>query len=123
MEWHVTVEAHHSGANIYVAGYLTSCASARAEEIISAVRLGTRVIRLDLRAVDIIDPAAFVTIIRALSRWRDGASGQLYIQFPERSTRPHRGPPSLTGAALFGALSLPAPGTIFDRSATENAAW
>lgn len=123
MEWHVTLEAHHTGANIYVAGHLAACASERAEQVIAGLHRTARVIRLDLWAVDVIDPHAFVTVVRALNRWRDATRGQLHIQFPERSVRPRRSGLRLVTSPATAAMTLPPPITIFEKPAAGSAAW
>ena len=123
MDWHVAVEAHRTGANIYVAGYLAECASERTEQVVAALQRDTRVIRLDLRAVSIIDPVAFVTVVRALNRWRDATEGQLRIQFPERSERPERPRLHLIDAAHSASVPRRGRNTIFDSPAAESAAW
>jgi hypothetical protein len=123
MEWHVRLEAHQTGANIYVAGYLATCASARTEELIASLRDGTQVVRLDLRAVDIIDPTSFVVIVRALNRWRDFSNGGLHIQFPERSERSRRSHLHLVRDVIPMVMPRRSPITIFDGAAAECAAW
>ena len=88
MEYYrVTLEAHRNAATIYIAGLLTCLAATSTEGFIAGLTRDARVIRLDLRAVDIIDPHAFVAVARALNRWREATGGHLTIQFPERSER------------------------------------
>jgi hypothetical protein len=93
----VLLEAHDTAATIYVAGLLADLAATRTEEIVGRLNVTTRVVRLDLRAVAIIDPRSFVVIARALNRWRDVRGGQLRIQFPERSKRPRNAHLQLIG--------------------------
>lgn len=91
----VSVEAHKFGGTIYIAGFLAELAAARAEELIHGLSNETRVLRVDLRAVDLIDPDAFVRVARVLNRWRDLRSGRVTIEFPQRSLR-RRGAGPLT---------------------------
>ena len=86
----VSVESHRSGATVYVAGLLTGQAAARLDEATRAVLPSALVMRVDLRGVVSIDPGAFASVVRSLSRWRDDRRAQVLIQFPEHS---FRGPP------------------------------
>jgi anti-anti-sigma regulatory factor len=83
----VLLEAHHHSATIYVMGLLTDPAAVRTESLIDLLPASTRTVRLDLRAVEFIDPTAFVSIARALNRWRDEYGGRVTIEFPARSRR------------------------------------
>jgi hypothetical protein len=83
----VSLEAHGFGATIYIMGFLAEPAAVRAGTVIGLMPLTTRVIRLDLRAVELIDPTAFVSVARALNRWRDERFGRVTIEFPARSRR------------------------------------
>jgi ABC-type transporter Mla MlaB component len=109
----VMLEAHHTGATIYMVGMLTNEAALRAESIVASLARTTRVVRLDLRGIEIIDPSAFVLVARALNRWRDSRRGRLAIQFPERSTRPRRrgthlvDQPSMMTTAVSAAITCP----------------
>lgn len=91
----VSVEAHQFGGTIYIAGFLAELAATRAEELIHGLSHETRVLRVDLRAVDLIDPDAFVRVARVLNRWRDLRAGRVTIEFPQRSSR-RRTPRPLT---------------------------
>jgi hypothetical protein len=84
----VLLEAHGTGATIYVAGHLSSSAAERTEAIVAELPSETRVIRLDLRAVDLTEPTAFVRVAGALNRWRARVRGRrITIEFPQRSRR------------------------------------
>jgi hypothetical protein len=83
----VSIEAHRFSGTIYVAGLLADLAASRTEELIQGLAGETRVLRVDLRAVDLIDPDAFVRVARILNRWRDLRAGRVTIEFPNRSTR------------------------------------
>jgi ABC-type transporter Mla MlaB component len=83
----VSVEAHRFGGTIYIAGLLADLAASRAEELIHGLSPETRVLRVDLRAVDLIDPDSFVRVARVLNRWRDARCGRVTIEFPHRSSR------------------------------------
>jgi hypothetical protein len=83
----VSVEAHASGGTIYIAGFLADLAASRTEELIHGLSGETRVLRVDLRGVDLIDPDAFVRVARSLNRWRDARRGRVTIEFPQRSSR------------------------------------
>lgn len=83
----VSLEAHRYGATIYVVGLLAEPAAACTGTVIDLIPVATRIIRLDLRAVEIIDPTAFVSVARALNRWRDVRRGRVTIEFPARSRR------------------------------------
>jgi hypothetical protein len=81
----VRLEAHQHGATIYVVGLLADLAASRTEALIGQVPLGTSVIRMDLRGVQLIDPKAFVRVARSLNHWRDLRRGRVSIEFPARS--------------------------------------
>lgn len=85
--YEVAFEAHRHGATIYVSGLLGESAALRAEEFVRALTREILALRVDLRAVDLIDPNAFVRVARSLSRWRDARGGRVMIEFPARSTR------------------------------------
>ena len=89
--YQVSLEAHRYGATIYVMGLLAEPAALRTGTLIESVPSTTRTVRLDLRGVELIDPRAFVSIARTLSRWRDQHRGRVTIEFPARSRRraPH----------------------------------
>jgi len=123
MEWHVAIEAHDTGANIYLAGDLAALAAERIERAIEFLPEDTRVIRLDLRAVELIDPDAFVTIVRALNCWRDSTRGQLHIKFPERTTSNRRVRLHLVPLSPSPSMTMHGPNTIFDSPAVESAAF
>ena len=108
----VSFEAHHCGATIYVMGLLAEPAAARTGSVIDLIPAATRIVRLDLRAVELIDPSAFVSVARALNRWRDTRRGRVTIEFPARSRRraPHLHlvrQPNTTGIAVSTAMSCP----------------
>ena len=107
----VSVEAHKFGGTIYIAGFLAELAAARAEELIHGLSTDTRVLRVDLRAVELIDPNAFVRVARMLNRWRDLRCGRVTIEFPHRSSRRRPAPtltllsqPSTNGMAVSAAI-------------------
>ena len=112
----VRLEAHEGGATIYVIGLLAELAASRAERIIGQVPVGTSVIRVDLRGVQLIDPAAFVRVARSLNSWRDVRGGRVNIEFPERSARhpsprpqlvhPHSIPARYTSSVCPPALTV-----------------
>ena len=85
--FHTALEAHSLGATIYITGFLTDAAAARTAELMVGLPKDTCVVRLDLRAVQFIDPLAFVTVARTLSRWRDVRRGRVTIEFPQRARR------------------------------------
>lgn len=108
----VSVEAHRFGGTIYIAGFLADLAASRAEELIGGLSTETRVLRVDLRAVDLIDPDAFVRVARVLNRWRDLRSGRVTIEFPQRSSRRKTarqltlvGHPTTSGMAVSTAMT------------------
>ena len=86
----VSVEAHKFGGTIYIAGFLAELAASRAEELIQGLSHETRVLRVDMRAVDLIDPDAFVRVASALNAWRDTRRTKVTIEFPYRSQRGER---------------------------------
>src|SRR4051794_29767954 len=86
--YEVLFEAHRHGATIYVSGLLGDAAALRAEELVLALGCDVLSLRVDLRAVDLIDPSAFVRVARSLSRWREARGGRVNIEFPARSRRP-----------------------------------
>lgn len=81
----VSFESHPRAASIYVTGLLGDIAATRVEELVRALPIEMRSLRIDLRAVDLIDPVAFVQIARMLSRWREARLGRVALQFPARS--------------------------------------
>jgi hypothetical protein len=81
----VSFEAHQSGATIYVTGLLGDDAALRTEELVRALTTEIQSLRVDLRAVDLIDPESFVRVARALGRWRDARRGRVSLEFPARS--------------------------------------
>jgi hypothetical protein len=83
----VRLEAHQHGATIYIVGLLADLAASRAETLVAQVPIGTAIIRMDLRGVQLIDPGAFVRVARSLNKWRDLRRGRVNIAFPERSAR------------------------------------
>src|SRR4051812_27126867 len=108
----VSIEAHRFGGTIYIAGFLADLAAKRAEELIHGLSTETRVLRVDLRAVDLIDPNACVRVARVLNKWRDLRSGRVTIEFPQRSSRRRAarqltlvGQPSTNGIAVSTAMT------------------
>lgn len=97
----VSVEGHRHSLTVYVAGLLCERARVELERIVAGASATTRALRVDLRAVHVIDPAAFTHVARALAAWRDRSGGRVTIEFPERTvTRGlHRG----FGAARFSS--------------------
>lgn len=85
--YQVSLEAHRYSATIYVMGLLAEPAALRTGTLIESVPSTTRTVRLDLHGVELIDPRAFVSVARALSRWRDQHRGRVTIEFPARSRR------------------------------------
>ena len=88
----VSLEAHGSGATIYITGLLAEPAAARTGSVIA--------------------PTAFVGVARALNRWRDERFGRVTIEFPARSRRRARHlqlvrQPNNTGIAVNTAMSCP----------------
>jgi len=110
--YNVLLEAHRHSATIYVTGLLSDPAAVRAGTLIELLPSTTRTVRLDLRAVELIDPSAFVSIARDLNRWRDGSRGRVTIEFPARSRR----------RAPYLAAQSPATTDIFDERAARSAA-
>ena len=82
--FHVSLEAHGHGATIYVTGFLAHLAAERTDEIVRSLPCATRVLRVDLRAVELFDPTAFVRVARLLGCWRDQVRGKVMIQFKDR---------------------------------------
>jgi ABC-type transporter Mla MlaB component len=108
----VLLEAHRHSATIYVMGLLSDPAALRTAALIDLLPSTARTLRLDLRAVEFIDPSAFVSIVRAVNRWRDESRGRVTIEFPARSRR--RAPNlrlvrqrNSTGIAVNTAISWP----------------
>lgn len=109
----VVFEAHSHGATIYVVGLLGDLAALRTEEVVRQIPRLILSLRVDLRAVDLIDPSAFVRVARSLNRWRDARSGRVAIEFPARSQRPQTrhlrlvDQPNTMGMAVSTAMSCP----------------
>ncbi len=87
----VSLEAHRHCATIYVAGFLAEDAASASEGIVAALTRDIAMLRVDLRAVDLIDPSSFVRVARALNEWRDVRRGRVTIEFPQRSRRESEG--------------------------------
>ena len=109
----VSTESHVTGSTMYVAGVLVPRAAACVEEEVGGLPASTQTVRVDLRGVVLIDPAAFVRVARVLAHWRDSRRGQVLIQFPKRSydrrascSRPLY-PSSAIGSAVSMATSWP----------------
>jgi hypothetical protein len=108
----VSLEAHTHSATIYIMGLLAEPAALRTGTLIDLLLPTTLTVRLDLRAVELIDPTAFVSVARALNRWRDASRGRVAIEFPARSRRrashlrlvPQ---PNNNGIAVSTAMSWP----------------
>lgn len=83
--YQVSLEAHRYSATIYVMGLLADAAALRTGTLIDSVPSTTRTVRLDLRGVGFIDPSAFVSVARSLSRWRETRRGCVTIEFPAQS--------------------------------------
>jgi len=83
--WNVSYEAHRSCATLYLAGMLTGAAATDADETLTAMPDWIRFVRVDMRAVELLDPTAFVELARALNRWRDTRRGRVSLEFPARS--------------------------------------
>ncbi|HEX3865294.1 MAG TPA: hypothetical protein VHV78_01025 [Gemmatimonadaceae bacterium] len=109
--FHAALEANALGATIYITGFLTDDAASRAAELMVGLSAGTRVVRLDLRAVELIDPRAFVSMARTLTRWRDARRGRVTIEFPRPSANRRRAPlrlvdqQAMTPTAVSTAMS------------------
>jgi len=109
---HVSFESHRHGATIYVAGVLGHTAAIRTEEIVRTLSREILAVRLDLRAVDYIDPDCFVRVARAVRRWCDACNGRVNLEFPARSERrrwpsPLADQPKTIGIAVTTAMSCP----------------
>lgn len=101
----VSMEAHRHAATLYVAGFLATFAASRAEELMTTLSKETSVVRVDLRAVDLIDPDSFVRVARALNGWRDRSHGRVLIEFPKRSLRPRQATRAAFPADIFRATA------------------
>ena len=88
--WNVSYEAHRYGATLYIAGLLTGAAATDADETLTAMPDWIRFVRVDMRAVELLDPTAFVELARALNRWRDTRRGRVSLEFPARSGQRRR---------------------------------
>jgi hypothetical protein len=112
MESSVTIESHLHGATIYATGWLTCVAAASIEAAVYGATPTVRVVRLDLRAVDYIDPDAFVRVVRALTRWRGAFGRRVTVQFPERSHRPRAARLHLVDERIEAAQTTVMPMTV-----------
>ena len=84
----VSLEAHRHGATLYVAGLLAERAATSLDVLVRGIATDTRVLRVDLTAVVIIDPHAFVLVVRSLNAWRDAGRRSVRLEFPIRAPRP-----------------------------------
>jgi len=109
---HVSFESNRHGATIYFAGVLGDLAALRTEELVRGLSADIVAVRLDLRAVDYIDPNCFVRVTRAVRRWCDVRRGRVNLEFPARSER-RRSPsaiaaqPATIGIAVTTAMNWP----------------
>ena len=108
--YEVLLEAHRHCATIYVMGFLADPAAFHTSSLIDLLLPTTATVRVDLRAVGLIDPGAFVSVARALNRWRDRSRGRVTIEFPTRS-RPRSRP----------TAQSPLPPDIFDEHVARSA--
>lgn len=115
------VEGHRHSLTIYVAGVLCERARLQLERAVADAPLTTLVLRVDLRAVQVIDPSSFVLVARALSTWRDRTSGRVLIEFPERSHRP-AGHCSVLERSATGTARAASPAPIFESGTATRAA-
>ena len=83
----ISFESHTNAATIYITGLLGDVAATRVEELIRALPPDVLAVRVDMRAVELIDPGSFVRVARVLTRWRDARGGRVGLEFPERSRR------------------------------------
>ena len=83
----ISFESHSNAATIYITGLLGEVAATRVEELMRALPPDVLAVRVDMRAVEFIDPSSFVRIARVLTRWRDARGGRVGLEFPERSRR------------------------------------
>ena len=88
--WNVSYEAHRYGATLYLTGLLTGAAATDADETLNSMPEWIRCVRVDMRAVELFDPTAFVELARALNRWRDTRHGRVSLEFPARSGQRRR---------------------------------
>jgi len=88
--WNVSYEAHRYGATLYLTGMLTGAAATDADETLTAMPDWIRFVRVDMRAIELLDPTAFVELARALNRWRDTRRGRVCLEFPARSSQRRR---------------------------------
>ena len=119
----VKLEGHAHSMTIYISGFLAELAATRTEVMVDGLREGTRVVRVDLRGVEIIDPTSFVRVARSLSRWRDDKRGNVLIQFPERSTgasQPSFSLPARTSFSLHASSHLGIFDTVPERVALRR---
>jgi hypothetical protein len=100
--WNVTLESHCAAATLYVTGMFSDSASVRSAELIWSVHEDARVIRVDMRPVEFIEPAAFLRLARSLNAWRDLRGGDVAIRFPDKSTR--RRPATAPRLTLHGGI-------------------
>ena len=109
----VALESHAYGGTLYLCGLLHEAAASRAHQLVYLTHPATRVIRVDMRGVDFIDPTAFVTLARTLNRWRERTGGDVRIEFPRRSARSAASPlalpvqPRTIGIAVSTAMACP----------------
>ena len=85
--WNVSYEAHRYGATLYLTGMLTGAAATDADETLNAMPDWIRSVRVDMRAIELLDPTAFVELARALNRWRDTRRGRVSLEFPARANQ------------------------------------
>ena len=85
----VSLESHRHGATLYVAGLLAERAATTLDVVVRGLTSEIRVLRVDLTAVVIIDPSAFVLVVQTLNAWRDANGRQVRVEFPLRAPRSH----------------------------------
>jgi hypothetical protein len=84
----IQLERHPAGVTLYLAGSLCDLAATQAAALIGGLPESARVLRVDLRGVTTMEPESFVSVVRALAKWRrrHDCEPQLLLQFPDSRT-------------------------------------
>jgi hypothetical protein len=83
---HHTLEAHPGGATLYLTGALSLAGARRALRACDALPAGVRTLRLEMRRVELFDPAAVAAVTLTLREWRVRRGGATSMDVPRGRT-------------------------------------
>jgi ABC-type transporter Mla MlaB component len=83
---HHALEAHPGGATLYLAGALSVADALRAMRACDVLPAGVRALRLEMRGVELFDPAAVAAVVATLRQWRARSGGVTRVDVPRGRT-------------------------------------